>query len=209
MPDSFSSPCSRLVGHAEKGAVGDAEAKAVGGDGRALHVDRYGAAEIEAPEKLVEAKLPVAIVRGDDGAGAQPRLQILAVQSGDEGHRLLQRDLDLGDRRHRHPDRQILIEHMVVADIAVREDVVAEELAAAQPRAVAEHEPAMRAEHRKVVGDGLGVGRTDADVDEGDAVAVWPRQVVGGHLREIGGRRGFRSSGGLGALPPDDIAGRR
>ena len=113
--------------------------------------------EVQAAEQLVEAKLPVAVVGGGDGAGAQPRLQILVLQAGDALGRLLQRHLHLGDRRHRHPGRQILVEHMVVAHIAVREHVVAEQLAAPQAGAMAEHQPAMRAQHREVVGDGLGV----------------------------------------------------
>ena len=33
-----------------------------------------------------------------------------------------------------------------------------------------------------VIGDVLGVGRTDADVHRGDAVAVFGNQVIGRHL---------------------------
>src|SRR5256885_11380372 len=39
--------------------------------------------------------------------------------------------------------------------------VVAQLLAVAQARAVAQHHPGMRAQHGNVVGDGLGIGRAD------------------------------------------------
>ena len=49
---------------------------------------------------------------------------------------------------------------------------------------MAKHDPGVRPQHRDVVGDGLGIGRTDADVDHGDAAAVSAHQVVGRHLRQ-------------------------
>ena len=73
---------------------------------------------------------------------------------------------------------------MVFAHITVREHVVAELLRVAQARAMAEHDPGMRAQDGDVVGDGLGVGRADADVDHADAAAVGAHQVVGRHLRQ-------------------------
>ena len=112
------------------------------------------------------------------------RLQLVALELRHVGHRLLERDLDLGQRRDRHPQRQLLVEHMVLAHVAVRQHVVAELLRVAQAGAVAEHHPGVRAQHRDVVGDGLGVGRADADVDHRDAAAVRPHQVVGRHLRQ-------------------------
>ncbi|KAG0928211.1 hypothetical protein G6F31_017789 [Rhizopus arrhizus] len=45
----------------------------------------------------------------------------------------------------------------------------------------------MRAQHGNVVGDGLGVGRTHADVHQGDAGMVAAHQVVRGHLRQARG----------------------
>jgi hypothetical protein len=47
---------------------------------------------------------------------------------------------------------------------------------------VADHQPGLGPEHRKVVGDRLGVRRADADVDQRDAHVVGRHQVVGGHL---------------------------
>jgi hypothetical protein len=75
---------------------------------------------------------------------------------------------------------------MVLAHVAVGQHIVAELLAVAQAGAVAQHDPGVRAQHGDVVGDGLGVGRADADVDHGDAGAVGAHQVVGRHLRQSG-----------------------
>ena len=160
----------RLVGDAEQRAVGHAEAEAVGGDRRRFHVER-DRARLRQPlhRPALVAQLPVAVVDGGDRAGAHDALQIVAGQPGDLGDRLLQRHLHLGQRRDRHPDRQVVVEHVVLAHIGVRQHVVAERLAVAQPGAVAEHQPGMRPQHRDMVGDGLGVGRADADIDHGDA----------------------------------------
>jgi hypothetical protein len=73
---------------------------------------------------------------------------------------------------------------MVFAHVAVGQHVVAQLLGVAQAGAVAQHQPGVRAQHRDVVGDGLGVGRAHADVDHGDAGAVGAHQVVGRHLRQ-------------------------
>ena len=67
----------RLVGHAEQRPVGHAEAVALGGDGGAFHVDGHRAALVEAQRRQGEAQLPVAVVGGDDRAGAQAPLQLL------------------------------------------------------------------------------------------------------------------------------------
>jgi hypothetical protein len=37
---------------------------------------------------------------------------------------------------------------------------------------MADHQPGMRAQHRDMVGRGLGVRRADADIDQGDAAAA-------------------------------------
>ena len=49
---------------------------------------------------------------------------------------------------------------------------------------MAEHQPGVGPEHGDVVGDGLGVGGPDADVDHGDAAVVRFGQMVGRHLRQ-------------------------
>ncbi len=59
--------------------------------------------------------------------------------------RAFQRHLDLGQRRDRDPDRQIGVEHVVVAHVGMGQHVVAERLGVPQARAMAEHDPGMRA----------------------------------------------------------------
>jgi hypothetical protein len=88
------------------------------------------------------------------------------------GHGGLERDLDLGQRRDRHPDGQVVVEDVVLSQVGMGEDEVAKTLRVAQAGAVADHEPGVRAQDRDVVGRGLGVRRADPDVDERDALAV-------------------------------------
>ncbi len=64
--------------------------------------------------------------------------------------------------------------------------VVADALALPQAAAMADHQPAMGAKHGEVVGDVLGVGGADADIDQGDAaLAVIAAQMIGGHLEAV------------------------
>ena len=65
--------------------------------------------------------------------------------------------------------------HMVVAQISVGEHIVADRLAGAQAAAMADHQPGLGPHHREMVADRLGVGRADADIDQGDAFAVRAR----------------------------------
>ena len=85
---------------------------------------------------------------------------------------LEQRQLDLGDGGNRNLGRQHVVQHMVVAQIGVGQHIVADRLAGPQAAAMADHQPGLGPHHRQVVADRLGVGRADADVDQGDAVAV-------------------------------------
>src|SRR5918993_4902671 len=71
---------------------------------------------------------------------------------------------------------------MVVTQIGVGEDVVADPLRRSKAPAMADHQPDFRPEHRDMIADRLRVRRTDADVDEGDAGASLRDQMVGGHL---------------------------
>ena len=73
----------RLVRDAKKRAVGHPQAKALGRNRAALHVDGDGAREVDALAFLREAQLPIAVVVGDDGARAEPLLQCVAAMSGD------------------------------------------------------------------------------------------------------------------------------
>src|SRR5271166_6153440 len=72
----------RFIGDAEQRAVRDAQAKALRRDCAAFHVDGNGAREVDALSFLREAKFPVAVVIGDDGAGTEPLLQRVAAMPG-------------------------------------------------------------------------------------------------------------------------------
>ena len=63
----------------------------------------------------------------------------------------------------------------------------------------------MRPQHRDMVGDGLGVGRADADIDHGDAAMPGLGQVIGRHLRHARRRRAFLRRAFAGRR--DDVAG--
>ncbi len=200
----------RLVGHAQQRAVGHAEAEAVGGDGGAFHVQRHGAALAEAPlGHVVGQQFPIAVVGAGHGAGAHDALELVFGHLGHVGHRLLERELDLGQRGDRHPQGQFLVEHVVLAHVGVRQNVVAQLLAVAQARAVAQHHPGVRPQHGDVVGDGLGVRRAHADVHHAGAAAVGAHEVVGGHLRQAR-RRGAEivaRLGGQAGAAGDHVAG--
>ncbi len=113
------------------------------------------------------------------------RFQVIAVQLRHLGHRLLQGDLNFGQGRDRHPDRQVVVQHVIFAQIGVGEAEIAKALAVAQARAMADHQPGMGAQDGDMVGGGLGVGRADTDVDQRDAVAIGAFQVIGRHLRHL------------------------
>ena len=66
------------------------------------------------------------------------------------------------------------------------EDIIAETLRPSQCAAMADHQPHMRAQDGKVVGDGLCVRRADADIHKGDASMAVLHKVIGGHLRQFG-----------------------
>jgi hypothetical protein len=96
------------------------------------------------------------------------RLDLFARRAGDHLGRVVEGALDLGDRGDRDIRRQHRVQHVVVAQIGVGQDIVADGLRGTQAAAVADHQPGVRPGHGQVVADGLGVGRADADVDQGD-----------------------------------------
>ena len=70
----------------------------------------------------------------------------------------------------------------------MRQHIVADALRLAQAAAMADHQPAMRTQHRQMVSDVLGVGRTDADIDEADAAfTILAQQVIARHLEAMPG----------------------
>ncbi|MPL60802.1 hypothetical protein SDC9_06364 [bioreactor metagenome] len=187
----------RLVRNAQKRAVGHAEAEAVRRDRCRFHVEPDGARLAQPVHRAgLVAQLPVAVGDGGDGAGAHDPLQLVALEFGDLGHRLLQRHLHLGERRDRHPDRQVVIKHAILAQVGMRQHEIAQRLRVAQPGAMADHHPDMRAQHRDMVGRGLGIRGADADVHQRDAVPVGALEVIGRHLRQLGKRRDHPVGGG-------------
>ncbi len=104
------------------------------------------------------AQFPVSVVDGGDRASAHDALQFKAFIAGDLLDRVFERKLHFRERRDWHPDRQIVVEHVIFAHVGMRQHVVAEPLAVAKPRAVAEHQPGMRAKNGDMVGDRLGIG---------------------------------------------------
>ncbi len=197
----------RLVGHAQERAVGHAEAIALGGDGGRFHVDSHRARLREAQGRGGVAQLPVAVVGGHHRAGAQALLEGFSVLSRDHLGGAIERLLDLGQGRQGDLRRQHLVQHMVIAQIGVGQDVVADGLVGPKAAAVADHQPGLGPQHRQVVGDGLGVGRAHPDVDQADPGPVRPHQVVGGHLVLAPGAVGHRALG-FGRLGPHhDAAG--
>ncbi|SBK40352.1 Uncharacterised protein [Klebsiella pneumoniae] len=129
----------RLVRDAEQRAVGDAEAIALGGDGRALHIDSYRPAEIKAQRRSGIAQLPVTVVGGDHRPGTQPLLNLFA---GHPAHLLggvVEGALHFGNAGDRNIWRQHRIQYMIVTQIGVGQHIVADGLAFAQAAAVADH----------------------------------------------------------------------
>jgi len=116
----------RFVRNAEKRAVWHPEAEPVRGNGRAFHIQRDGARLRQALHRAgLVAQLPVAVVDGGHRAGTHHALQLITLQLGDPFHRALQRDLYLGQRRDRHPDRQIIVQHMVLTQIGMGQTEIA------------------------------------------------------------------------------------
>ena len=140
------------------------------------------------------ADFPIAVVDARDRSGAHQPLELEAGKPGDLADRLFERDLHLGKRGDRHEQRQFAVEHVVFADITMREHVVAEPLRVPETRAMAEHQPGVRAQHGDVVGHVARVGRTGPDVDQGDAAIAGLDEMKGRHLRHALGRGPNRSA---------------
>ena len=61
-------------------------------------------------------------------------------------------------------ERDTIVEDFVAPQIGVCKHVIADALRMTQAAAMPDHQPAMRTQHGKVIGDRLGVGWADADV---------------------------------------------
>lgn len=124
----FDLAMQRLVGDAEQGAIGHAQAITLRRDGPRFHVDGDGARQVDAAALLRPAQFPVAVVIGDDGAGAQPRFELLAAFARHLGGGFLQRHLDFGQRRDGDIGRHGAVENAVLAEISMRQHIVADAL---------------------------------------------------------------------------------
>src|SRR5690606_41365767 len=60
-------------------------------------------------------------LRARHGARAHDELALLLAQARDVGDRRLQGHLHLGQRGNRHPKRELLVQHMILANVAVRD----------------------------------------------------------------------------------------
>src|SRR6059058_2223410 len=87
----FDFAVQRLVGDAQQGAVGDAEAIAVGGNRRGLHVERDGAGLRQPSNERRATDFPIAIVDAGNRSGAHHPLELKAGQPGHLADRFLQR----------------------------------------------------------------------------------------------------------------------
>ena len=162
-----------LVRNAQQCAVGHPKAEAVRRNGGRLHVERDGARLRQSPDNgQMIAELPIAVVDTGHRSGSHDLLQIEAGEPRHLANRLLGRHLHLGKRRNGNPSRQLIVEYVVLANVTMRKHVVAELLRVAQARAVAEHQPCVRPQHRDMVGDVAGIRRAGADIDNGDTAAV-------------------------------------
>ena len=92
--------------------------------------------------------------------------------------------MHFGQRRNWYPQGQFFIQHVVFSHVTVRQHIVAQRLAVAQAGAVAQHNPRIGTQHGDVIGHGFGVAGADANIDQTDAAAVCPYQMVGRHLRQ-------------------------
>src|SRR5215216_5572271 len=178
----FDLAMERLVGNAKQRAIGHAQPITLGGHGAGFHVNRDRPGKIDTAAFVAPAQLPIAVVVGNYGAGAQAGLQGGARFACDTGGGLLKRELHLGQGGNGNIGRHESVEDAILAEIAVRQHIIADALRLAETAAMADHQPAMRAQHGKVVGHVLGIGGTDADVDERDAAAIGNCEMVGRHL---------------------------
>ncbi len=172
----------RLVGYAQQGAVRHTQAITLSGDGAAFHVDRHCARQVDQRTFLRPAQFPVTVVIGQHRAGAQALLELFAAFAGNLRSRLLQGQLHFGQGRNRDMRRQHTVENPVTTHVGVGQHVIADGLRLTQATAVTDHQPAMRTQYSEVIGDVLGIGRADADVDQRHAMTVFGDQVVGRHL---------------------------
>ena len=178
----FDFTVQRFVRHTQQRAVRDAQAITLGSNRAALHVHGNSTGQVDQRTLLSPAQLPVAVVIGQHGAGAQAFFQFVATLTGDLCSSLLQRQLDFSQGRNRNVRRHDPVKNAVATHIGMGQHVIADGLRLTQAATVTDHQPAVRAQNGQVVGDVFRVGGADADIDQGHAMAIVGLQVVGRHL---------------------------
>ena len=71
---------------------------------------------------------------------------------------------------------------MVVAQIGMRKNIIADALRLTKPAAMANHQPSFGPKDGQMVANGFGIGRTNADVDQGDPRTIRCDEMVCWHL---------------------------
>ena len=95
----------------------------------------------EAQGGLSVAKLPVAIVGGHHRARPKPLLEALLIRAREACCGAEQRFLHLGDGWNGDLHRKNVVKHIVVAQIGVSNDIVADDVAWAELAAMTDHQP--------------------------------------------------------------------
>jgi hypothetical protein len=85
----------------------------------------------------VVTELPVPVVDAGYRAGPHHPFELKPAQPRHFDDCLLDRDLHLGQRRNRHPQRQLLVQHVILADVPVSKDMISELLRVPQPGTMA------------------------------------------------------------------------
>ena len=198
-----------LVRNAEQRAVGHTEAIALGRDRGRFHVNRHRPALRETQRAVRKAQFPVAIVRGDHGAGAHAPLQRIAVDVQHLLCRFRQGLLYFRDRGDRYFRGQHIVQDMIVAQIGMGEHEIADPLGRTQTAAMADHEKSLGPKHGQMIGDRLCIRWPDPDIDEADPAAVFRDQMIGRHLVAPPGAVGDQIGGLVMRLVDHQPAGTR
>ena len=178
----------RFVADREQGGGGDPVAESVRGHGRGLHVHGEGARLTEAIFGLGQVQLPVPVRGGVNDS--HPAAQAPGCQLAEQQR--VQRVV----RYDRNAQRQHVVKDTVIAHVGGRQHQVPDFLVVAQASTVPDHQHQVRAQHREVIGDRLGVRRPDSYVHHGHARTPGKHVVPRGHLAAIRIRAAATRQGG-------------
>mmetsp|Transcript_29947 Transcript_29947/g.59384 ORF Transcript_29947/g.59384 Transcript_29947/m.59384 type:complete len:202 (-) Transcript_29947:2365-2970(-) len=139
-------------------------------------------------------QLPVPVVNRRHRPCPHHALELKPRKLSHLSHRALHRSLNLCQRRDRHPDWQIIIQHVVFTQIGMGQDKIAEALRVPQTGTVSHHDPGVWTQHCNVVCGRLGIGRPHTNIHQSDTGPIFSLQVIGRHLRLFIHRRNRRLS---------------